>query len=162
MSAFFESFSNAFRAGMISRPEGRLVVFALAFFLILFGIQMFFLPMPLILASAALFLVLGFVLFFLLGKLAGFKQDTQIERNELKGILVNLEDALMVYDKDFKIIFFNPAAEKLFRLSKEQVVGRTITPQEVGNEAMKLLVQVVFLRPEPIRKSPIFPGRIHF
>ncbi len=153
MNSFFENFRNAFRPEVIARPEGRLILFVLVFFLALLGVSVVYFPLPLVLASGALFLLASFTYFFLLGKLTGVKQDTQAERGELKGILLNLEDALLVYDKDFKIIFFNPAAEKLFRIKREEVVGKVVTPQDVGKEAMRLLVQVVFTSLAPVMVS---------
>jgi signal transduction histidine kinase len=81
------------------------------------------------------------------------KQDTQVERSELKEILVNLEDALIVYDKDFKIIFFNPSAEKLFHIKKDQVLGKVMSPQNVSDANLKLLTQVVFTSLAPVMIS---------
>lgn len=149
----FDRFGNAFRAETFRRPEGRLVSFILILFLLTIGASFLFVPLPLFLVLVALFLGTGFSLLLLLGSFTEEKKDTQAERSELKGILLNLEDALVVYDKEFKIIFFNPAAEKLFRINREEVIGKTISPQEVAQEKLKLLTQVVFTSLAPVMVS---------
>jgi len=153
MNSLFSQFMAAFRPGTISRPEGRLVMLVLVLFLALVIAGIFYLPMAFMMTSVVLFVLTGFTLFLLLGQFADVKQDTQVERSELKEILVNLEDALVVYDKDFKIIFFNPAAEKLFHLKKDQIIGKIMTPQTVGTESLKLLTQVVFTSLAPVMVS---------
>jgi signal transduction histidine kinase len=80
-------------------------------------------------------------------------RDTSIERNELKSILASLGDALIVYGADFKITFFNPAAERLFKLDPKTVVGHAISPQDVEKDGWRPLVQTVFPSLAP-RVSP--------
>ncbi|MEK7093831.1 MAG: ATP-binding protein [Patescibacteria group bacterium] len=153
MNSLLSQFLNAFRPEVIKRAEGRLVILVLALFLTLLGFSFLYFPMALSLGALALFVLSGFTMFLLLGQFAGVKQDTQVERSELKEILMNLEDALIVYDKEFKIIFFNPASEKLFHLKKDQVIGKVMTPQSASNGVLKLLTQVVFTSLAPVMVS---------
>lgn len=86
----------------------------------------------------------GVVVFVGLYRAASTDRRNIIERNEFQNILYGLDDALIVYDQNFRIIFFNPAAERLFRLDKGLVVGKEIKPQDAGKPAWKFLVQVLF------------------
>jgi len=71
-------------------------------------------------------------------------RDTKIERNELKSILASIDDALIVYDKDFRAVFFNPSAERLFRMTAKTVLGHRFVPQDVEREGWRTLIQVIF------------------
>ena len=75
---------------------------------------------------------------------AGADRDTKIERNELRSILGNLDDALIVYDESFRAVFFNPTAERLFKLSAKTVLGHVFVPQDVERAGWRTLVQVIF------------------
>jgi two-component system sensor histidine kinase VicK len=82
-------------------------------------------------------------------------RDTKIERNELKSILASIDDALIVYDKDFRAVFFNPSAERLFRMTAKTVLGHRFVPQDVEREGWRTLIQVIFpsLAPRVMSRS---------
>lgn len=71
-------------------------------------------------------------------------RDTSVERSELNSILGSLSDALIVYEADFRVIFFNPAAEHIFKLSAKTVLGHVFTPRDVEREGWRTLIQVIF------------------
>jgi two-component system sensor histidine kinase VicK len=75
---------------------------------------------------------------------AGADRDTKVERNELKSILESLDDALIVYDENFRAVFFNPTAERLFKLSAKTVLGHVFAPQDIERQGWRTLVQVIF------------------
>ncbi|MBI3589336.1 MAG: PAS domain S-box protein [Candidatus Liptonbacteria bacterium] len=77
------------------------------------------------------------------------------ERDELNNIVFNLEDATIIYDRSFKILFFNPAAKKLFGLEGQEMVGAVVTPQDVEKPAIKRLAQVIYpsLAPSILARS---------
>jgi PAS domain S-box-containing protein len=64
--------------------------------------------------------------------------------SELKGILASIDDVLVVYDEDFKIVFFNGAAEKLFGLSATAALGHVLSARDVEKDGWRILAQVVF------------------
>lgn len=82
-------------------------------------------------------------------------RDTSIERSELKSILASLSDALIVYDENFRVVFFNPAAERLFKLDPKTVIGHIFSPRDVEKEGWRPLVQTVFpsLAPRVISRT---------
>jgi signal transduction histidine kinase len=71
-------------------------------------------------------------------------RETTVERSELKSILGSLDDALIVYESDFQAIFFNPAAERLFKLDAKTVIGHVFSPRDVEKEGWRTLIQVLF------------------
>lgn len=75
---------------------------------------------------------------------ARMDRDTNVERSELRSILGSLNDALIVYEKDFRTIFFNPAAERLFKINAQSIVGHVLAPQDVEKEGWRTLIQVIF------------------
>lgn len=97
-----------------------------------------------IVADAALFLII--IALSALGIYTSAKKDrdTSVERNELNSILEELNDGLIVYEADFRVIFFNPAAERIFRLDAKAVVGHAFSPRDVEREGWRTLTQVVF------------------
>ncbi len=68
-------------------------------------------------------------------KVTGIMQDVTERRNQMEAfriramMLDNVGDAAIAVDKHWKIIFWNKAAEKLFKYKKEEVIGHT--PEEL-------------------------------
>jgi two-component system phosphate regulon sensor histidine kinase PhoR len=75
---------------------------------------------------------------------ARIDRDTSVERSELKSILGSIGDALIVYEADFRVIFFNPAAERIFKLDAKTVLGHVFSPRDVEREGWRTLIQIVF------------------
>lgn len=71
-------------------------------------------------------------------------RDTSVERSELKGIFGSINDGLIVYEADFRVIFFNAAAERIFKLDAKSVLGHALSPRDVETEGWQTLTQVVF------------------
>ncbi len=76
--------------------------------------------------------------------------------DELKSIILGIEDAIIVYDKDFAVTFFNASAEKLFGISEVTALGHKLSPRDVEMEGWRTLIQVIFpsLAPQVIPRSP--------
>ena len=83
-------------------------------------------------------------------------KESSIEDDEFKNIVLRLRDALILYDRNFKFIFFNPAAEELFQIPAASVLGREFKPQDAENGALRRLVQVIFpsLAPIVVSRTP--------
>ncbi len=82
-------------------------------------------------------------------------RDTKVERSELQSVFASIDDALIVYDQNFRVVFFNPAAENLFKLPAKTVLGHVLVPQDVEREGWKILIQVIFpsLAPRVVMQS---------
>ncbi|HVM77328.1 MAG TPA: HAMP domain-containing sensor histidine kinase [Candidatus Paceibacterota bacterium] len=114
-----------------------------------------FVPSPISWVSIALLLIVLILVFTSMYKSASIDRDTNVERNELKSILASINDALIVYERDFKVIFFNPAAERMFKLQAKNVLGHAISPRDIEREGWRVLTQVMFpsLAPRVISRS---------
>lgn len=136
-------------------PEMRIVWVFVPFLAGIFIVNAFFLPLLLKIITAALILAVGGIIFFYAASLAYSNRDVKAERSELRSIISTLEDAVVVYDEDFRMLFFNAAAEKLFAMKSDDVLDKQITPGDAANPALKLLVQVIFpsLAPVVISRS---------
>lgn len=82
-------------------------------------------------------------------------RETSVERNELNSILGSLNDALIVYEADFRVIFFNPAAERIFKLNAAAVVGHVFSPRDIERDGWRTLIQIIFpsLAPRVIART---------
>ncbi len=140
---------------IIARREFVTVWVSLALIIAVCAIGISFLS-PLFALLEAGFLCVVFILFFM-GVYASARtnQMTAIERNELQSVLSGLEDALVVYDNHFNATFFNPAAERLFKINAKEVIGHTFTPQDVERAGWTTLTQVIFssLAPRVVSRS---------
>ncbi|PIZ45362.1 hypothetical protein COY31_00490, partial [Candidatus Wolfebacteria bacterium CG_4_10_14_0_2_um_filter_39_18] len=122
-------------------PEMRLFWFFLPFLVVLFIIDLIYLPQVLIFAVLAILLVLGTIILVNNLRLARSNLEVKIERNELKSIIANLKDGIIAYDPNFKILIFNRAAEEIFTLKSKEVLGKYFTPETVREPKFKLLSQ---------------------
>jgi len=87
--------------------------------------------------------------------------DKTVGSARLESIVINLEDAVIAYDNNFTILVFNGAAEKMFGITKDEILGKTIGPDKVNNPSLALLVQTLFpsLAPAVVSRSEpnVFP-----
>ena len=128
-------------------PEIRIFWILLPFLVILFLLVQFDLPLPrqiTILIVVGLVAAIGGIVLLASFRLARANLNTKVERNELKSIVATIDDALILYDQDFRIIFFNPAAERLFKVKANVVTGLQIRPQSADQQELRLLTQVIF------------------
>jgi len=89
--------------------------------------------------------ILGIGISYFLGRRhSGSEIKTGPENEWLRNIVLSVEDAILVYDSNFQIVFFNPAAEHLFHLKVDTIVGQVITPRDASDESRRLLTQVIF------------------
>jgi signal transduction histidine kinase len=113
-------------------------------------------PLPWVVYADAALLLVALILAVTSVYLSAKKdRATSIERSELKSILGSLNDALIVYESDFRVVFFNPAAERLFRLDAKSVLGHVLSPRDVEHDGWRTLTQVVFpsLAPRVVTRS---------
>ena len=139
----FRGFLSNFRA-LVFMPEMRVFWFFLPFLILLLVLNAVLLQPPYSYASIVLLLAVTAVVFFASLRAARTSFFTTVERNELKSVIQGLQDALIVYDQDFKITYFNPAAERLFRLPAREVMGHEIKPQAVEKPLTRLLAQIIY------------------
>src|SRR3989344_140904 len=88
--------------------------------------------------SSALILAFGVVLMRHEYKdsLRGYGEKVSYGR--LESIVTNLEDAVIAYNNDFRVLIFNAAAEKIFGLSKVQILGQVMGPEKASEKGYHL------------------------
>ncbi len=118
-------------------------------------VSLIYLPL-LFLALIGIVATFGTVSLFIFGAItADRSEELLLERGRSERLISNLDDAVIGYDPDFKIIFWNGSAEKLFKIVKTDIVGKVISPEKISEPAFKLVVQTVFpsLAPSVVKKS---------
>lgn len=131
-------------------PEMRLFWIFLPLVIAIFVIEVVYLPQTMIWFSAGFFVILAAVIFFNNLRLASSNLEIKIERNELTGIIAALRDGLIAYDPNFKILIFNSAAEKIFGLSRQQVIGKYFSPEKINEPLFRIFIQTLFPSLAPI------------
>lgn len=103
-----------------------------------------------VLAVGAIFLVYDLIL-----KTGETTFGVSLERNQLKSIISTMDDALLVYDQNFKVLFLNGSAERLFGVKYAEFNGKQIEPKLAESSPLRRLAQVVFpsLAPSMITRS---------
>ncbi|MEK7507992.1 MAG: ATP-binding protein [Patescibacteria group bacterium] len=120
-----------------------------------FIVAAFYVPPAIAAIEAVLILAAGAVLFFGAYTLIRRDKEGAVGKGELKSIIFNLQDGIIFYDKNFKALFFNPVAEKLFKIKSADVLGHEFQPQDVEKEGWRILAQVMFpsLAPTVVSRS---------
>jgi len=133
------------------RPFYLLVVIFLVFLIVDFV----YLPTSWAIAAGVFFLASAGVAFWLSLRLAKLNFEVKTASGRLAKIVDNLEDGVIAYDGDFKILVFNPAAERIFGLNQPEVLGQSFGPERVREARFRLLAQVMFpsLAPMVIPRS---------
>lgn len=140
---------------VLAWPELKVLWLLLPLLAVVFVVSFSALPSFVRTIQGGLLIAIGITVFVGLYKAAKTKRENVIERNELRSVLFGLRDALIVYDKDFRALFFNPAAEGLFKLGADVVLDHEFKPQDVEKPAWRLLTQVIFpsLAPTIVSRS---------
>ncbi len=63
---------------------------------------------------------------------------------ELESVIENVKDGVVVYDTDFRILDLNKAAEEIFNLSKEEVLGVQIQPGMTTSPRLRTFTETIF------------------
>jgi len=79
----------------------------------------------------------------------------KLEKNQNAGIIAGFSEGIIAYDQNFTILSMNQAAEAICGIRREEVVGRSVTPEWGANERFRILTQIMFpsLAPVVTRKS---------
>ena len=136
-------------------PEMQLFWFLFPIILVLLIVSKFYLPTFIFTVFAGVFLALIILIVFIGLRLAKLNMEVKTERNQLKSIIVNFNDGVIVYDPNFKILIFNKAAERIFNLESNEIIGQIISPDKIKEQKFNFLAQVIFpsLAPLVVKRS---------
>lgn len=143
-------------AGVYAKlPEMRLFWILLPIVLVLLGISFFYMPRVVSYISAGIFILMLIVVFMSSLRLARSNLEVKVERNELSSIINNLRDGIIAYDTDFRIMVFNRAAEIIFGIGTDKILGKIYSPDTAKSSSSLLLAQAMFpsLAPVAIARS---------
>jgi signal transduction histidine kinase len=129
---------------IIARPEFWIAWVLLAVALGAFLTEVAYLPLFINLIEAGALLVVVILAFAIAYGAA--KANTVVEggRDGLDSLATAIADPLIMYDVDFKVTFFNAAAEQLFHLNAATVIGHVLSPSDLTKPGWERLIQTVF------------------
>ncbi|OGY59633.1 MAG: hypothetical protein A3H06_00735 [Candidatus Colwellbacteria bacterium RIFCSPLOWO2_12_FULL_44_13] len=151
---FFKDFLKRLRETLRIR-EFRLLWVLLLAILILLVVDLLYFKAPGGLIRFGVFVVLAIAVLLSNFRLAVSNFEVWVERSRLKSIILNLKDGIVAYDENFKILVFNQAAEKIFKVSQSEVLGVYFSPEQAQDPRLRLMTQSIFpsLAPVAIRRS---------
>ena len=94
--------------------------------------------------SVGLFVLLGVLIFFTNLRLARSNLQIKVERNQMQSIIKTLENGIIAYDPEFRVLVFNPAAESIFGVQAAEVAGKAFTPDKAQEPRYRVLAQTIF------------------
>ena len=135
-------------------PEmGSLWLFLVLMVIVLF-IDYFSFPVSWLVKPVA-FLVLGVLILWNNLKTARSKEEIKNSSGRLNDVVANLSDGIIAYDTSFKVLVVNKAAQKLFNVKQEDVLGQLFGPERVRDSKFKIITQALFpsLAPLVVKRS---------
>ncbi len=115
-------------------------------------------PLPFMIGEVAALLSIA-ALFFVALRTSKRRSVAELAsggQGEIKSIMGAIEDSLIMYGGDFRISFFNHAAEKLFGIDASAAIGHVLSPRDAESSGgWRTLAQVIFpsLAPRVVPKS---------
>ncbi len=78
-----------------------------------------------------------------------------LEKNQINAMLNSISDPAIAYSKDFEVILVNPALETITGLSKQDLIGKILSPELISDSRYQVLIPIVFpsLAPTIIEQS---------
>lgn len=77
----------------------------------------------------------------------GVREDATAQKGvgrEFETLMETVQEGVVVYDQQFRIIGFNSAAESIFGLTANEVTGKIIEPALARDKKYKRLVEIIF------------------
>ena len=123
-----------------------------------FGGSLFFLSAPISYIGA-----LGTVVFFvlivvLILRLVQDEARLQLTVRQQEGVLHHVPAGIVAYDADFHVILFNAAAEAIFEVPAQHVLGMRLDASQSSDVHLRMLIQVVFSSLAPVVITRSEPG----
>ncbi|MBI2633883.1 MAG: PAS domain S-box protein, partial [Parcubacteria group bacterium] len=119
----------------------------------------FFTPKLFLLILFAFNLVFFLMVFVSAVQVARANFAAKLEKNQLESILTSIGQGIIAYDQEFRVWLVNQAAEGIFGLRKEELLGEVLTPERGSDPRYQIVTQVLFpsLAPAVTKKSLAYP-----
>ncbi|MEK7086632.1 MAG: PAS domain-containing protein, partial [Patescibacteria group bacterium] len=125
-------------------PEVTSLLALLALTTVIVIADAFFLPSLLKTITIVVFLGVAVILTSNNLRLLRSRIDAKLKTNELQAVIGNMQDGIIVYDTNYKIIAANPATETITGLRTGELIGEKITPSFVNKPRFKIISQIMF------------------
>lgn len=135
---------------VLSQPEMRVFWILLPFLFAIFAINAAYLDAFWVVMVAGIEVIVALVVFFVSFRISALNREKKVGESEVRDIMLSLQDALIGFDGSYKISYFNAAAEKMFGLKPEAIIGRVLTPQAAQDPSLQRLAQVIFPSLAPV------------
>lgn len=109
-----------------------------------FVVVLFYLPLVLAVLAGVLFVALFWATARSAITLAKARGALGTQGGELRGLVENIKDGVVIYDPMFKIIDLNQAFEDLVGVARNKLVGKTISPDLVKEGGFAIAAQIIF------------------
>ena len=109
-----------------------------------FVVVLFYLPLTLGVLTGVLFVALLWVTIRSGVALAHTKAILKTRGAELRGLIENMEDGVVIYDPFFKVIDLNRAFEEITETARDRIFGKTISPELVRENELAIAAQIIF------------------
>lgn len=104
----------------------------------------------LFLASLVLFFGVVVMVFYSNLRALNLEQKSSSAAKQLNAVIDNMDEGVVIYNPKFQIIKLNPSAERILGVRKQDVLGKTVSPEHMRYAPWKILVQVIFPSLAPI------------
>ncbi|MDP3880799.1 MAG: histidine kinase dimerization/phospho-acceptor domain-containing protein, partial [bacterium] len=150
----------------LKSKEARSFWVAIGFIFVLILISVFATEGWIKYVDIALLILVAGILFVNSFKKIKSSSNLSLEQSLLDSIVKYLDDAVITYDQNFKVLNFNKSAEKLFQLKEAEIIGQDFSLQQSSkNPRFSLLRQVMFPSLAPsirkISKPGAYPQVVH-
>jgi signal transduction histidine kinase len=139
----------------LSQPEFRPVYYLSPLLIIVLIVDFLYVPASLVIIPIAAVVAVMVLMVALSWRLSKANINVKTETQQVQSIIAHLNIGVVAYDNDFKVLIFNPAAEEIFSLSRNDIVGQKLSAAMASDSKFKVLAQVVYssLAPTVIKRS---------
>lgn len=139
----------------LAQPEFRPVFYLAPLIIVLLVINFMYLPSNIALVTVAVFVAILVLMAWLSLRLSKANFSVKVEAQQVQSILAHLNIGVVAYNNEFTVLIFNPAAQEIFELAENDVVGIKLSAAMASDPKLKVLAQVVFssLAPTVIKRS---------
>ncbi len=116
----------------------------LILFIVAAIVNIAFVPGAITVAEVAIFLIIFLVVLSSYRDLSRASFRNKAKNLELESVIENIKDGIVVYDTNFRILDLNTAAEGIFGISKEEVLGIQMQPGMAESPRLRVFTETIF------------------
>lgn len=78
------------------------------------------------------------------------QKENRPKSKQLKTVLENMNEGVIIYSPDFEILDINKAAEKILNIKSKEIEGEKVSPDSLKSDKTRILAQVIFPSLAPV------------